>query len=151
MNDPVDILARNSQERMFRCSLCRRTVPCSVRLAFAQHSITESESGAIGCDPVLTSAYWRGSCAEGHPIREPADRSILHILENPDDIVQPDDPRFQTLYPKQYEEMQRAKEKAKESAETAHRKKDLYAREVSERFGQAGRDALKVADERLGE
>lgn len=93
--------------------------------------------------------YWKGICPAGHSFISRT--GAIYALNHPEDLVQPGDPRFAKLYPKQYQEMQTGQEryqaetKAKEEAEW---KAD---REVVEKFGAQGKDALKAVKERLNE
>lgn len=87
--------------------------------------------------------YWVDE--KGHKQR--LDGNTMYQLNHPEDLVQPGDPRFQRLYPKQYAEIQAATERHKQELKQEEEETWKKDKEFTEKFGKEGADALKVAKE----
>lgn len=144
----IERLCRIPQYRQIWCKRCKREVDIETTLAFCQHRMIMDGDDVVSINPVLESGEWEGRCRHGHQVRQAVDHNLLFMLTHPDDFVQPDDPRFKTLYPQQYEQIQRTQELEEQKAEAKYRNTEIANKQFKEQFGHRGQEALKVLEEK---
>lgn len=142
----ISDLIYQPQTRELYCEECRRPRRIKTTLYFKQFSIIISDIGNIVSTPILESGFFRGKCND-HEVESPIDPNTLFILKHPDDFIQPDDPRFRTLYPEQYARMQHEQELQKNKAENEYVNTEIANKRIKEKFGQRGMDAIKMLEE----
>lgn len=144
----IEHLCQDKEWRKLPCDECEDMKSVLSVMRFCQHSIIPHDSGQRTLAPVLESAQWVGECPEGHQVRVLVDGNILHALKHPDDYLQPDDPRFKMVYPKQYAEIERNTEMKRQQEEAQYQQTNQQNREFKKRFGKRGESVLQALEDK---